>query len=986
MSAKINNTVKENTKIENTKFVFGLPELPQLLDYTTEQFNCKGCENLCLISELDFKNTITVETHNYASLQKNNQKFFTGNKCEKVYTNKGKNNAKGDNHYNFKLKLLNSFIKQKSPQNRITVGIPRALNMYENFPFWSELFFHCGINVVVSRPSTFKQYEKGIGTVMSDNICFPAKLVHGHIYDLLEMKVDRIFFPFVVYETKEHPSVANSFNCPVVTGYAEVIKSSIDTAEKFNVPLDSPTINFEDEVLLKKACYEYLKKLANTTVKGRMQYAPTNPQCNDRRGVLHTPFKFNKNIFDIAFEKAFKKFEEFRNSLKQNCIKIFEKAVAENRTVIMVAGRPYHTDQLIQHKLTDMISEFGVDIISDDLIRNDDYLQFSELNTVSQWTYTNRIMRAAQFVGQTETDMHFIEITSFGCGPDAFVVDEVSEILKSYGKTFTLLKVDDVSNIGSLKLRVRSLLESLKFKNATEPEKYKLKQTPNYKKSDKNKTILAPFFSEFYSPFVKTFFEMMGYKFVNLPPSCEKSIEYGLKYANNEICYPATLVIGDIIRALESGEWNLNEIVIGMTQTGGQCRATNYIMLIKKALLSAGYEDIPVISIAFADDMQNQQEFILDYKPFVKTAMFAMLYADSISKMYYSAAAHEKKIRNEKLEIRNGGKGGKGEQTSPLQNDASVGAGSACPTTQSDPHSAQSDRHCAQSDRHCEQSEAIQNFKNNNKNTVDCFGSRLAMTGTGVTNGTVGARHAVPLLSQSIQLRDKYISEVQEFVKQKDIKGILKLLHSATEDFNSIIDITKNPPKIGIVGEIYVKYNSIGHKNVVNWLVEQGVEVVMPPILSFFIQYFVNRKVNIRENLNRKKLFDGFYPWAIKKVIDSAIKQVEKIASNYKLWMPFGDIEAEAKEAEKIITLATQFGEGWLIPAEISNFNKHGIQNVVSLQPFGCIANHIISKGIEKRIKSFYPRMNLLFLDFDSGVSDVNVHNRLHFMISQSQA
>ena len=832
--------ITKNKAEKNEKFVFGMAELPKLLEYSTEQFNCKGCENLCLISKLTF----TSE-----------KSFFTGNKCEKVYTNKGKNAQKGDNHYNFKLKQLNNFIKPKIEKNHLTVGIPRALNMYENFPFWSELFAECGINVVFSRPSTFKQYEKGIGSVMSDNICFPAKLMHGHIHDLLEMKVNRIFFPFVVYEKKEHPSVANSFNCPVVTGYAEVIKSSIDTATRFNVPFDSPAINFEDEVLLKKACYEYLQK-----------------------------FQISRKIFEKAFEKATQKFDEFRNNLKQNCVKIFEKAVAENRTVIMVAGRPYHTDQLIQHKLTDMIAEFGVDVISDDLIRSDDYSKFSELNTVSQWSYTNRIMRAAQFVGQTETDMHFIEITSFGCGPDAFVVDEVSEILKSYGKTFTLLKVDDVSNIGSLKLRVRSLLESLKFKNATEPEKYKLKQTPQYRASDKTKTILVPFFSEFYSPFVKTFFEMMGYKFVNLPPSDEKSIEYGLKYANNEICYPATLVIGDVIRALESGDWNLDDIVIGMTQTGGQCRATNYIMLIKKALLSAGYEHIPVISIAFDDDMQNQQEFILDYKPLVRTAIFAALYADSISKIYYSAAAHEKQ---------------KG---------------------------------------------------------------------------------------QAIALRDKYIGEVQKCVRQRNVKEMLELLRLATEDFNSVIDTTKNPPKIGIVGEIYVKYNSIGHKNVVNWLVEQDVEVVMPPILSFFIQYFVNRKVNIRENLERKKLFDDFYPLIIRKFIDGAIKKVSKIAANYKLWMPFGDIDEEAREAEKIITLATQFGEGWLIPAEISNFNKHNIQNVVSLQPFGCIANHIISKGIEKKIKSFYPQMNLLFLDFDSGVSDVNVHNRLHFMIKNAHS
>jgi predicted nucleotide-binding protein (sugar kinase/HSP70/actin superfamily) len=209
-------------------------------------------------------------------------------------------------------------------------------------------------------------------------------------------------------------------------------------------------------------------------------------------------------------------------------------------------------------------------------------------------------------------------------------------------------------------------------------------------------------------------FEMMGYKLENLPPSDEKSIEYGLKYANNEICYPATLVIGDIIRALKSDEYDLEKIVIGMTQTGGQCRATNYIMLIKKALLAAGYDNIPVISIAFDDGLNNQQEFNLDFKPLAKTAIYSTLYADAISKMYYSSAARE-------------------------------------------------------------QSKGM-----------------------------------------AIALRDKYINDVQEEVRNKNVKGILKLLEQAINDFNSIADKTKNPPRVGIVGEIYVKYNSIGHKQVVN--------------------------------------------------------------------------------------------------------------------------------------------------------------------------
>ena len=328
--------------------------LPQLTEYTTEQFNCNGCENVCLITKMKFAS---------------GSFFYSGNKCEKIYTNQGDNVIKGTNHYNYKHSLMLSFIKPILATNKITIGIPRGLNMYENFPFWSELIYNCGMNVVLSRPSTYKQYEQGIGTVMSDNICFPAKLMHGHIFDLLQMKVDRIFFPFVVYEVKDNKNVANSFNCPVVSGYSEVIKSAIDTTNKYNVPLDAPVINLDNEKLLKRACWSYIKQ-----------------------------FDINKKTFYNAFQNATNTFNEYKNKLKQNCVNIYENAIKENRTIILVAGRPYHTDSLIQHKLTDMIADFGVDIISEDIIRDEEYDLFSDLNTVSQWTYTNRIMRAAQFV------------------------------------------------------------------------------------------------------------------------------------------------------------------------------------------------------------------------------------------------------------------------------------------------------------------------------------------------------------------------------------------------------------------------------------------------------------------------------------------------------------------------------------------------------------------------------------------------------------
>ena len=314
--------------------------LPELRPYTTRQFLCRGCENECMMSELKFDDK---------------SKYLTGNKCEKIHTNKGADAIRGQNHYSYKQELIRSYIRPPVKNNPLTLGIPMGLNMYENFPFWSEFLSNCGINVVVSDISTYKLYEKGTSTVMSDNICFPAKLMHGHIFNLLEQKVDRIFFPYIVYEQKDAPYLANSFNCPIVSAYSEVISSAIDTAQNYNTPLDAPTIDFNNKVLLKKACRKYLKSL-----------------------------NINLSNFDRIFEKALEIDREFKHKLKQNCLDIVNNSATSKKPILLVAGRPYHTDPLIQHKLTDMISDFGVDVISEDIIRNEDYGDFIDLNTVSQ--------------------------------------------------------------------------------------------------------------------------------------------------------------------------------------------------------------------------------------------------------------------------------------------------------------------------------------------------------------------------------------------------------------------------------------------------------------------------------------------------------------------------------------------------------------------------------------------------------------------------
>lgn len=814
-----------------------LSQLVDLKEYTSEPLRCVGCENNCQI----LKNVFA-----------NGKVYYSGNKCEKVYTNKGEKGRVAFNMSFYKNEL--AFKKDKKGvlnQPYFTVGIPRALNMYENFPFWYTLFTRCNIAVKNSARSTFAMYEKGLNTVMADNICFPAKLLHGHIFDLAEKKVDRIFYPYVTYERME-PKSNNSYNCPVVAGYSDVLKSSINVEERFGIPLDAPVINFKDDKLLKKSCQAYMKSILGKN--------------------------YDKKQFNAAFEEALAAIGNFSNTLKDKALHLLEKAKEENRLTIVLAGRPYHNDPLVQHKVSEIITSFGVDVITEDVVRGSE-ASLKDSHIIPQWSYMNRIMRMAQWVAESKENVHYVQLTSFGCGPDAFIVDEVTDMMKRYGKNVTILKVDDVNNAGSLRLRIRSLIESLKYKNEeSEAVCHPFETTPEFLKKDVGKTILAPFFSDFHSPFIPPLFELMGYKLENMPPSDTESVQWGLKYANNEICYPATLVVGDCIRALESGQYDRNNIVFAITQTGGQCRATNYIALIKKALLAAGYGDIPVISISIMDTINEQSGFTPNIKKIIKVTLYMLFYADAISKMYYSAVVREKE------------------------------KGAAA------------------------------------------------------------------------RIKDEYLSKAVGAVLAKKSKELVKLLGEAAKQFDEITE-TKDVPRIGIVGEIFIKYNSFGHQHVVDWLVSEGIEPVIPSLNEFFIQYFPNAKFNESNYLEKKSKFVARMLSSLgERYVNHVVKKMDKAASAFRYYEKFVDIHEEAKKAEKITNLAAQFGEGWLIPAEFASFAERGINAAISLQPFGCIANHVISKGIEKRVKDIYPDMNLLFLDFDGGVSEVNVLNRLHFI------
>ena len=822
-----------------SKFI-GLENLQNIDNYTTKQLVCKGCENRCVITRFKFSN---------------NETYFSGNKCEKIFTNKGEKQAKGTNLLQIKNELLfknfnlnleasaRPSIASKLP----IIGIPRVLNLFENYPFWNALFTDLNFKVKLSSPSTMNLYEQGAGSVMSDNICFPAKLVHGHINDLIAQNVARIFYPMIFYEKNIYKKSENNFNCPIVAAYPDVIRSSM----KLEIPFDTPTLNFDNEKLLKKEIFKYVKQ-----------------------------FGIKKQRFENAFEKAIISQDEFSITIKQKALKLIEKAKKNNTLLIVLAGRPYHTDPLIHQNTPNILSDFGVDVITEDSLPN--ILSIEELQIISQWTYPNRVLNAAQWVAKQPNNIQFVQINSFGCGPDAILIDECKDILKTADKSHTVIRVDEITSIGSIKLRLRSLIESLKNKEHTnEINKNERKTVKIYETEDRRRTIIAPYFAEFYSELIPDLFKVAGYNVVNLPKPDKKSVDYGLKYSNNEICYPATIVVGDVIKALKSGKYDRNDITVGITQTGGQCRASTYLSLIKKAMLDAGYEDIPVISVGTSGKTINTQPgFEINWLKLLPITLAGMLYTDSLSKMYYATIVKEKK---------------KGE---------------------------------------CD------------------------------------------------KLKEKYLDIAKEYVRNKDVGKLFNLLKQSVKSFNEVEISEKKYHKIAIVGEIYVKYNHFGHHFVSDWLIEQGVEVVFPPLLEFFTQEFVNIKVNQKANLTKTKFSTNIFVYLFEKYANRYISRTNKIVSKFRSNIQFHDVKKIAKKAEKILSLTNQYGEGWLIPAEIAGFAEEGINNVVSVQPFGCIANQIVSKGVEKRIKEIYPDLSLLFLDFDNGTSNANILNRLHFMIN----
>ncbi len=819
-----------------SRFV-GLDLLAEVSHYEKRLIHCRGCENRCTVTRLAFPNGGI---------------FFTGNRCERIYTNHGDGFVKGTSVTSRKLALLFDRPLQPAGPPTLTIGVPRALNTYDDFPFWCTLLVGCGFAVRLSAPSTPDLAHKGAGTVMSENICFPAKLVHGHILDLVHQGVDRILYPMVFAERQAFADAANSYNCPIVTGYPDVIRSAIDPQGRYGIPLDMPAITFQDQELLRQACYAYLR-----------------------------PLGVRSRTFHHAFQAALQAQHAYRQAVVDEGAQILQQARAAGRHVILLLGRPYHHDPLINHGVTQALVDLGVDVITEDAVPREGELLLGNSTSLTQWEYVNRYYHAVRWASQ-QPDVEVVQLNSFACGPDAFTLDEVKSLLDSHGKGHTTLRIDEIESTGSTRLRLRSLVETLPA-GATPPRQPRPRpQMKLYEVEDRHRTILIPHFSHFCAPIIAGPLLAMGYRIETLPPSDQESIEIGLRYAHNEICYPAIVVIGDLIKALQSGKYDLANVAVGSWQTGGQCRASNVLSQLKKAMIAAGYQDVPIRALTTNPRLHQQPGDDLSYRRYLVKALLAGLYADSISTMYYATA--------------------------------------------------------------------------------------------------IRAPDRQPVLA----LADELLEPLNRGVLPLDRQSVMARLQEAVARFNQVATADRAYPRVGIVGEIYVKVNAFANKGVAQWLMDNGLEVVVPDFLTYFLGWFVNTEVRVQEHLARRNL-----AWAVGHLVEGRVQhvvdQADAIMAGFRYYTPRHSPRDLAATAREVMSLAHAYGENWLIAGEIGALVQDGTPNVLCLQPFGCIANQVVARGMARRLKEAYPGLNLLYLDVDAGLSEVNYFNRMHFFVSQAR-
>ena len=569
------------------------------LTYETRMARCKGCTNSCLLTINRFSG---------------GRQFISGNRCERGI-GKEKNKDHVPNLFEYKNKRLFSYEPLEiTDAPRGVVGIPRVLNMYENYPFWFTFFTKLGFRVVLSPESSRKIYELGIESIPSESECYPAKLAHGHVTWLIKQGIKFIFYPCIPYERREIENTNNHYNCPIVTSYAENIKNNVEELVTENILFMNPFLSFEDE--------KVLAKRLSKEIGGQ--------------------FNISSRDVTAACQAAWDELAECRRDIMKKGDETLKYLEETGRHAIVLAGRPYHIDPEINHGIPELINSYGIAVLTEDSISHLGKVE-RPLIVMDQWMYHSRLYAAASFI-RDKDNIDMIQLNSFGCGLDAVTTDQVNDILSSAGKIYTVLKIDEVNNLGAARIRIRSLISAIKvrehnnYKRSIVSSAYHRKEFTKEMR-DSNYTILCPQMSPIHFDLIEPALNSCGYNVEVLKNVSKSAVDTGLKYVNNDACYPSLIVVGQMMEAVLSGRYDLTKTALVITQTGGGCRASNYIGFIRRALIKAGYPDIPVISLS-VQGLESNSGFTYSL-PMIKKVAMAIQYGDIFMNVVYRTRPYE---------------------------------------------------------------------------------------------------------------------------------------------------------------------------------------------------------------------------------------------------------------------------------------------------------------------------------------------------------
>ena len=822
-----------NLDLEYYSTIFKQEDLEKL-NIKVNHTRCNICENHC---------KLTINIFN------NGKRYISGNRCEKGAGNSvGHSNLPNLVKYKYE-RIFNYTPLEESKATRGTIGIPRVLNMYEDYPFWFTFLTNLGFRVVLSSKSTRETYENGMESMPSESVCYPAKLSHGHIEDLLKQGITTIFYPCMPFSRKEFEKADNKYNCPIVISYSEVLKNNVENLKKPNIKFINSFLPFDIPNLAKKILELDEFKEYNFT---------------------------RKELIDSGV-KAEEEYKKCKKDIQKKGMDTVKYINDNNLKGIVLAGRPYHADPEINHGIDTLITSLGLAVLTEDSISNQVDIK-RPIRVVDQWMFHSRLYAAADFVGKND-NLELVQLNSFGCGVDAVTTDQVEEILRSYNKMYTLIKIDEVNNLGAVKIRIRSLLASMNKRNTQNSEgNYEIHKKQFTKEMRKDYTILAPIMIPTHFELLEPAVNSCGYNMVLLRECTEHTVETGLKYVNNDVCYPSILVTGQLIEALESGKYDVNKTALIMSQTGGGCRATNYIGFIRKALKDAGFEQVPVISLNVVG-MEKMSGFKLTPK-LIDKMIKAVLLGDLLQKMLHKNRAYE------------------------------------------------------------------------------------------VNKG------------DSDKLFEKWMEKSKKLITSCTNKKFKKAIYDMVDDFEKIeVDMTKEKPRVGIVGEVLIKYHPFGNNYVADLLEKEGAEVVLPDFMGF-VKFMATHKITFNTLLNTNKMSS-----ALSKIALNLINLMEKdskiaLSKSSKNYLPPCDIYHLESQIKDILSIGNQTGEGWFLTAEMVEYIENDIPNIVCVQPFACLPNHVVGKGVIKTIRSKYPMANITPVDYDPGASETNQANRIKLLMT----